>query len=339
MPRIKTGGIIASIPALICGALSVGLIQSQLPTFFFLVPLGFMAYSYNLPSVWVSLGVGVLGNGLVSLSLRLGSSGANKYIIWMDILYFALMMVVFTWIVAPPIKRLGKIHLSLPYRFILGSVIGALSILFIIETTQNGFNEFLHAQGEMLSSIYKASASTDVVQHSLLEQYVTPETLAKVLGLVLLRGGGLVSCMMIFFISRQISLLLVRLIRRITVQEHISNFYTPPWLIWVLSFSLLGIVLSKLAALAPLEIVVWNIAAICGILYLAQGWGIVWCFLSQRNLSPLTRLVITGLIIFLIFSPGINLFSLGLLILLGIAEHWVPLRAPKTDGPSSTPGM
>jgi hypothetical protein len=45
------------------------------------------------------------------------------------------------------------------------------------------------------------------------------------------------------------------------------------------------------------------------------------------------------LVILLVFSPGINAAALGVLVLLGIAENWVPFRAPKPDGGSSTPGI
>jgi hypothetical protein len=50
------------------------------------------------------------------------------------------------------------------------------------------------------------------------------------------------------------------------------------------------------------------------------------------------RLLGNFLIILVIFSPGINALALAALVLLGIAENWLPLRALKTDGPASTPG-
>jgi hypothetical protein len=51
------------------------------------------------------------------------------------------------------------------------------------------------------------------------------------------------------------------------------------------------------------------------------------------------RLFFNVLIILLIFSPGINAFVLVGMILLGIAENWVPLRTPKPNGPPSTPAV
>lgn len=327
--------MIPYIPAVISGALSAALIRSGVPAFFFLVPIGFMAYGYTGASAWVSAGIGVGANAILSLGIALAAGNAYP---WLDTAYFTLMTAVFTGITAPPARQIGPVHLTLPYRFIFGSFFGAFLFLLAIRATLGSFDAFLRVQGELLSSLYIASAGTDVVQRALLEQYATPETVVQVLTTVLLRGGGLVSCLLIFFISRQISLLFVRLIRRVSLPEQISRFYTAPWLIWVLSFSLLGVLLTKLASLRTLEIPVWNILTMCVILYLAQGWGIVWHFFAHRELSPVLRLALNILIIILLFSPGINLVFIGLLILLGIAEHWAPLRALKSDKPSSTPG-
>jgi hypothetical protein len=55
-------------------------------------------------------------------------------------------------------------------------------------------------------------------------------------------------------------------------------------------------------------------------------------------MPPLKRLFLNILVVALVFSPGVNAAALGVLTLLGIAENWVPFRAPKPDGKSSTPG-
>jgi hypothetical protein len=72
-------------------------------------------------------------------------------------------------------------------------------------------------------------------------------------------------------------------------------------------------------------------------MYLAQGGGIVRHFLTRRLVSPGLRLLLNVAIILVVLSPGINVALLGGLILLGIAEHWAPLRALKQEGPPSTP--
>jgi hypothetical protein len=99
----------------------------------------------------------------------------------------------------------------------------------------------------------------------------------------------------------------------------------------------LAVLLARVILSSFLEIAAWNILAVCAMMYLAQGGGIVQCFLYRRNLPPFLRLLFNVLIVLLVFSPGINAFVLVGLILLGIAENWAPLRAPKPNGPPSTP--
>jgi hypothetical protein len=207
------------------------------------------------------------------------------------------------------------------------------------------FFEMIRTQAEALSALYAASTGADVVARSLTEQYVTAEYIQETLVFVALRGGMVVSCMAIFFISRQLALTISFFIRRAktgglqTSRGSLITFHSPQRLIWVLSGSLLFILLGRNLKIAPLEIVAWNILVICGILYLAQGGGIVTYFLTHAAMPPLMRFFLNLLLIIMIFSPGINAVLLGALILLGIAENWVPFRAPKPQGPSSTPGM
>ncbi|MDR3342093.1 MAG: YybS family protein [Treponema sp.] len=332
---------VAYVPALIGAVVCVGLIRSGFPAFFFLVPLGFMAYGYNRVSTWFALAVAVMGNGIFSLGLFLFFVGYHGWDLGWDVAYFTLMAVVFTWITAPPVKGPWLLRIPGAYRFIAGSVIGAVGFMLVVYTARDttGFHAFMRTQAEMLRSLYVASSGTDVVRRSLVEQYLTPEAVMETLSFVLLRGGGAVSCLLIFFISRQISLVLARIFRHSGPGSSLMWFHTAPLLIWVLSCSLLGVLAGGLANLVVVEIIAWNMVILCAILYLAQGGGIVMHFLNRRALPPLMRLGLNGLIIFLIFSPGINVVALGGVILLGIAENWVPFRASQSDGPSSTPGM
>jgi hypothetical protein len=326
------------LPALLSAAISIAIIRSGFPVFFFLVPLGFMAYGYNLRSAWASALLAVGGNGAVSLGLALVSPGTTAYL-WLNLLYFTMMLLVFTWIVAPP--KGAHIFLSTAYRLILGSVIGALTCWYIIEATRDtlGFKALLKSQAELFSSLSITSVGTDVVQRSLLEQQLDPEALIARFGSIALRGGGLAACGVFFFINRQVSLVCVGFIRRIRVGRGLIHFHTAPGLIWVFSLSLLGVLGGTITGIEPLEIVAWNMVTICAILYLAQGGGIVLYVLSQRGLPPLIRVGLNILLIVLICSPKINLLALGALGILGIAEHWLPFRVPKSDGSSSTPGM
>lgn len=330
---------VAVVPALLSAAISVAIIRSGFPVFFFLVPLGFMAYGYNHRSAWASTLLAAGGNGVISLGWTLVSPGTGAYL-WLNLLYFTMMLLVFTWIVGPPFHSAYG-FLSTAYRLIIGSVIGALTCWYIIEVTRDtqGFKALLKSQAELFSSLSITSTGTDVVQRSLLEQQLDPEALIAQFGSIALRGGGLAACGVVFFINRQLSLVCVGLIRRIRVGSGLIHFHAAPGLIWVLSLSLLGVLGGTITGIAPLEIVAWNMVTICAMLYLAQGGGIVLYILSQRSLPPLIRVGLNILLIILICSPKINLLALGALGILGIAEHWLPFRVPKSDGSSSTPGM
>ncbi|MDR3145487.1 MAG: hypothetical protein LBU21_04355 [Treponema sp.] len=330
----------AYLPALIGAVVSVALTRTGFLGLLFLVPPGIIAYCYNGRSAWFCTFLIILGNGIVSLALGY-SSGYSPAMLWGDILYLAVMTAAFTWI-AVPAGAGDSLFFRIPgiYRLIGGSLLGALSFVPVITGLRNsaGLHDFIRAQAEALSSLYSASAGADVVQRSLSERYITPEAILEAVNLVSLRGGMVFSCMILFVISRQLALGIAWFVRRTRPAGNITGFHVPFWFIWALSCSLPGILIGAKAKTALLEIPAWNILVICSILYLAQGGGIVIHFLSRIH-RPGLRFLIHLLLIMVICSPGINAVLLGALVLLGIAENWVPFRALKTDGPSSTPGM
>jgi uncharacterized protein YybS (DUF2232 family) len=160
--------------------------------------------------------------------------------------------------------------------------------------------------------------------------------------------------MVVFFINRQLSLGLAAFVRRFRPRRELEpqpgfqrdqstaslrGFRAPTFLIWVLSGSLAGILLFRITALTALETAAWNLLTISALMYMAQGLGIVQFMLSRRDLPVLLRLLLNIGIILVVFSPGLNAVALGLLALVGIVEHWVPLRVIKQDRPPSTPAV
>jgi hypothetical protein len=101
----------------------------------------------------------------------------------------------------------------------------------------------------------------------------------------------------------------------------------------------LTILLGLWIKITLIEVIAWNILVVCIILYLVQGGGILSFLLVRTAMPPLLRFALVFLSSVVFFSPGINAFVLGAVTLLGIAENWVPFRAPKPNGPSSTPGI
>jgi hypothetical protein len=330
----------APVPALIGAVLCIILLRVGLLGILFLAPLGIAAYCYNPRTAWRCAWLAILGNGLFSLALvftlgykageMLGDSG-----------YFTALILGFTWICAPPAR--GPRFLRIPgvYRLILGSALGVLALAPMVvlgARSDSGFYAFIRAQAEAMASLYTASSGADVVQRSLLERYLTPEVILETLAFVALRGGALASCLFLFFINYQAAAAVSWLVRRVRFGLPLARFHLPPRFVWALSFSLLAVLVGLWTKTGALEIAAWNVLVICGILYLAQGGGVLLFFLARSPAPPFLRVFFNLLVVMVLLSPGINAIALGVLILLGIAENWVPFRALTSNGSSSTPG-
>jgi hypothetical protein len=332
---------ISVLPCALGAAISVALIRSSFLAFFFLIPLGFVAAVYNRRTAWAAALTAVGINALISLGLSF-VAGFSPGAFALDVFYFACMLAVFVWIMAPPATGPNFLRIRTAYRLIIAAAAGALMFLglaYVSERGGSGFSVILRSQAEMLSSFFIAQAGTDAVQQSFLERQITPERIMEAMSFVALRGGALVSCMVMFYISRQLAGSFGVLIRHIPPKPGLRDFHAPAHLIWVLSFSLLAVLLARVIKVAVPEIAAWNMLIVCAMMYLAQGGGIIRYFLTRRNFSPFMRLMFKVLIIVLIFSPGINALALGAVILLGVAENWAPLRTPKPNGPPSTPAV
>jgi hypothetical protein len=329
----------AHIPALIGAVLCVALNRTGFFGLLFLVPLGVMAFGYGVRTAWFSAFLAVLGNGLFALGMGLIFHHAMPVT---DVFAFSVTAVGFTWFVAPPSVGPGFLRLRMAYRLAVVSVVNALVMLLAVYATRTdpgGVYAIMRAQVEMFSSMYTASSGADVVQQSLAERYLTPERLMEMINAMSLRGGAVFSCILLFFLSRQIAAAISWFVRHVKPAGSFAGFHTGPNVIWLLSLALLSVILGRTLGLAPLEIGAWNVLVICGVLYLAQGCGILVFFVSRRALSPAARFLLSLLVAIAVLSPGINVILVGIVLLLGVAENWAPFRVSKINGPSSTPGV
>lgn len=333
---------IAWIPCLVAALISVVLVRSGFLAVFFLAPLGYIGFSFNRRTAWYGALLTVALNALWGLGLAvLVKQGFAANLL--DLGYFLLTAAVFTWFIAPPAGGPSALRIRAAFRLIAGSL--AVTGMTLLMQEAVGFTAIVRSQVEALSSLQLSSVEGDAVRRSVLEQELNPERILAVFNMVLVRGGALASCMLIFFINRQLALGLAALVRRRNRTKGeinavpLQGFRVPYYLIWVLSGSLAVILLLRIAGITVFETVIWNLLTVCALMYLAQGVGIVQFFLSRRNVSGFVRLMMNIGIILVVFSPGINVVALGLLALLGIAEHWVPLRVIKQTRPPSTPAV
>jgi uncharacterized membrane protein len=327
---------VSLLPALIGAVLCVVFIRAGILKFFFLTPLGFAASAYHARTGWIALLLAAAGNSLINLGFVVSGFLPWGEMAW-DLLYFTVMTSAFLWILVPPGGKSRFSRLPGTARFVAASSVCALLVLGLLFQVleDEAFYGHVNTQLEMIKSLYLSSGA-DVVQNALLES-LTADFIISAVKTMLERGGALASCMFIFFVNRQISLALARILRRQGRGAGMRSFHVPAFFIWVLSSSLLLVLLCRIAGLEIPEILVWNILTLCSILYFAQGLGIIQYFLTGPAVSPFRRMLVSIILILLLFSFGINAIILGLVILLGIAENWVSFRRPKTSGPPPTP--
>jgi hypothetical protein len=323
------------IPALVCAFLSVALMRTGFLAVLFLVPPGFCAVAFGSAAAWLCFVLASLGNGVLAAGLSLYYGGGLP-LAGQDILYFVVIVLGFTWIMAgnPPgtEQRIPKIRTA--YRFTIAAVLGA--VMFLAVTFAGGGNEILlgliFSQAEAVSEGMIASSGMDAARQSLLQNILTPESVMQTLLAVMLRGGALFSAFFVFFFSRQAALLLARLFRRLRANTagDLTGFYPPRLVIWIFPVSLLAVIIGRVISREAVEITAWNLLVVCAVMFLAQGGGIVLFTLTRRPMPTMFRLLLLGLLVVAVLSP-VNVFILGALVLLGIAENWLPLRVVRSE--------
>ncbi|MDR2901030.1 MAG: YybS family protein [Treponema sp.] len=255
---------------------------------------------------------------------------------------FSLLPIFFAWIIAPPAVGPAFLRMRTLYRFVISSLL-LLSIHIPMVYNlfqQEGFYQSFLADVESvlsLTSLTSFASGSDVVEQSLLKEYLTADNIVSNIIFFGLRGGGLLSIMLFFFMNRQLSFAITKLFRKTRSLPSLLHFKIKSPFIWVLSFSILAILISLQFKLDIIQIIAWNIFVLCVIMYAAQGLGIVLFFLNKPNIPRGLRILFNLFFILMIFRFSVMIFFIAAVMILGILENWVPLRAPKTNKPPSTP--
>jgi len=308
---------------IVCAFLSVVIVKLGFLSLLFLAPVGYAVLVCN--SVWLPSLAAASANAALLIILRLFYSGSAGSLP-LEILYFTALFMGFAWI-------MGGANLRGAYRFVLASAAVTLIFLIYINSSASGFYLVLNEVSQMLTQALNSS-NVDPARRSLLQQIITPERVQEMVNIFLLRGGALVSVSFVFFINRQAAISIVSIIKKQRKDRGLTAFFAPPVTIWVLSGALAAILLTRMFRIQSLEIIAWNIFVICAIIFFAQGAGIIFHFLARR--SYIFKLFSVVFVIIAILSPGLNLIAVSAVLLLGIAENWLPLRAPKKEQ-ASTP--
>jgi hypothetical protein len=306
------------VTVIICACISVFFIRTGFFSLFYLAPLGYAVMASG--SLWLTFSAAAVINTVVSVVSRL--IAGNAVPLWLEVFYFSTMFLGFIWI-------MGGTSFRTAYRFILAAAAGTIAFLVFINNRSSDFYSVLKDTAAAI--LY--SSEGEAAGRSFLQQMLAPEKIQESFKNILLRGGALASVLFIFFINRQISLAAFWFLKKQRKNRGLTAFYAPPYTIWALLCALAFLLLTRQLKLQIFEIAAWNVSAVCVILFLAQGAGVLMHMLLR--LAPAFRLVINILIIVLIFSP-LSAAAFAALLLLGIAENWLPLREPK-QGPASTP--
>ena len=304
--------------AVVCAAASVACFKTGYFVFLFLLPMALCAFFGKAKTAWAA-GILAVTVNIVILIWFYMYLNADPVLLEWNALYYTVMVLVFTWINVP----LGKSRLlrEIPFRMTIGAAFCILVFLpFFLVMMYNSELQLIVAR--QLEAVGSLSSNAEAAG-------LTPEELISGTLYLVVRGGIPLSCLVFWWINRQFGLLINRFFRydRSFQADRLLGFRAPSFLVWVLSFSLGAILLGRIGNMDILDIAGWNILVLSAILFLVQGGAILMHFLMR--FPPLPRILIHIGIIILFFRPGVNAAMLCLLVLLGIAENWVPFRTPK----------
>jgi len=304
-----------AVLAVIGAAVSVACFRTGYFFFFFLLPLALSSFLGGAKTAWAAGILTSAFNIIISFWLYI-YRGANPALEQWNNLYFAVMVIFFTWINAP----LGNLWAfrEIVWRMTAGALLCTLflSPIFLSMINNPQLRLLIERQIEAIGSPDWSGFFT------------TDEFLSRLTYLGL-RGGILITSLFFWWVNRQFASLICRLIRwnYASTAGNLLAFRVPFFFIWILSFSLGAVLLGKVGKTELLEIGGWNILILSATLFFIQGGAVSLHFLSR--LPPLARIIINVGIVFLFFRSGINLAVLGLLVLLGIADNWVSFRTPR----------
>jgi len=320
------------VTIIICTFLSIFFMNTGFFTLLYLAPLGYAVIVCRRP--WLVFFAAAAANVLISVVMRQNISG-----LWIEIFYYTTLFLMYIWIMGNWQRQetvrinedenadnskeaLSLVSLSgilcarTAYRFIAGSVISAAVFLLFISGENSNFYATLELIAKALSE--NIGASTEAVT-----RIMSPENIAGTVKHFIFRGGALFTMFFLFFINRQAALAVVRIVKKQDNGRGLIDFFAPPNAIWVFFGALATVLATRLLKTELLEILAWNVFTVCGIIFLAQGAGILLYLLSMRTNA--FRLAAGVLIIVLMFSP-LGMFAITALLLLGIAEYWRPIR-------------
>ena len=316
------------------------LIARSLPVSpFFLVPIGIVAMVGGAFPLAVSVVLTVAINFIVVLASAGPLTGELATALFSDSAYFLVLVASFAWAAYSAEAPKWRFMERKSSRFVASAVTSAIVLfpIILIARRDQAIVDFYNVQAKAISDAFRAAAGADVVQQSLIEREITPERVSRTITLIVSRGA-VVGHLIFFGVSWRMAQMIASFrIPGLRLRHPFVRFRNGPNLVWGLIASLLAVMATKFVSNTIFEVTAWNGMLLCVLLYIVQGMAVLSYNLARPGVPRFLRflVVLTGTLV--IFRPGINAVAGIALAVVGVAENWLPLRAPINTEPPSTP--
>jgi len=319
-------GNLALLPAIIGAAICLFFIRNGF-VFFFLLPLGFIGYGWGPKTLWSATGFAILGNFVLTFFIGMIIRVPGMDMLW-DILWFSATAAAFAWTIMPADERSLQIPGS--QRLAIGASLSALIFIGLSARAFDSpdFYDLIKNQIEAVSALFFSGIGPEAFDMDLVIGFLRN---------VIMRGGALVTTVVLLFMNRQLGIFLIRIFGGKRRPNVFVNFHVHPRLFWALLFSVLLLLASNAFAWENFIIVLSNVVILCIMMFLAQGYGIIKYFTLKPAFPPFLRFMLPVFLVIAVFWPGVNAFVFGAIVILGIVENWVAFRPVNISGSPATP--
>jgi hypothetical protein len=322
---------------LAAGLLAVGMERSVVLAPLFLVPIILAALAGAAPGTLAAAAAIAVNAALLAAGTM--AAGADASLWLADLLYFCALVGAAAWIAAP--ARPGAIRLPrTAYRLIFGGLAAGLAILpaYWAARADSALWEAVRGQAQAMIEALKAGVGDDVVQQSLLDNFVSVDSIVAMVEAVALRGAVLVGHIVFLYAAWRCALFAAAFRRpELRGRGSLRRFRIDPAFVWVASVSGAALLAGLVLKLTVLEIVAWNGLALSWLVYAAQGIGVLQHWIYRPGTPRMVAPLATILILTLLLQNGINAIVALAFAVVGVAENWLPLRAAYPSEPPTTP--
>ncbi len=288
--------------------------------FFFILPLGAAALGKPVKAAWIICAMSFVVNTIVwTVRVLLAANADWSGLVW-ECGVIGVVLVSWAWVIAPP--NIGSFKsVSAANRIAAGAA--CMFALIAANMASVGFETFIRPADEYVRNSLALLADAGIMGF----EGVDARDIAERALTLTLHGGGIAACMLFFAVNRQISASLARMRGNNSRPiPGITNFYTGRNLVWVLAFALLGAVAAKHYGFFIVGLAAWNVVTAAVLLYMAQGAGIALFYATKWARTPFSRLFVAFLAAIMVISAPFNVLFFGGIAVLGLSEHWIPLR-------------